>query len=60
MRLRTQNSDDVVIFENFDGATRDEVQRCENVTTMRDDVARWRVRSLEFHGEGAQATLAGV
>ena len=47
--LLTKDGHDDVIFDDFYGASGDEVERHNDVTLVHQSVARWRMRRLEFH-----------
>lgn len=55
----TEDGHHNVIFEDFNGATRDKVECGEHVPAVHQGVSRGRVGSLEPHGQGAEAALSG-
>lgn len=55
----TQDGYHDVVFEDFNGAARDKVERSEHVSTVDEGVSRGRVGGLEPHGKGPEASLGG-
>lgn len=55
----TQDGHYNVIFQDFDGAAGDKVERSEDVSAVDEGVSRGRVGGLEPHGQGPEAALSG-
>jgi len=53
MRL-TENGHDDIVLENLDGAVRDKVESVEQIASVNDRVARWRMGRLELQRQSPQ------
>ena len=50
----TQYGHDDIVFDNFNGASGNKVERDEDVSLVDQGVTRRRVRRFEFHGQSSE------